>query len=163
LATAYGDGSAAKAFVSPSGTDLSIDAGDPTEVKLDDCGLVYFADGELSVTLIFKYGWNATPAATSPAVDEYPEDVFWKALKKNFASYNLGFVTCDGDLGYFMNADETTFAKGQILVKDLSPEVINDCLTISGKEVTLRFKCGASMKRIATLLDGDHDELVAWA
>jgi hypothetical protein len=27
----------------------------------------------------------------------------------------------------------------------------------------LRFKCGASMKRIATLLDGDHDELVAWA
>ncbi len=162
LATLYGGGTASEAFVSPTGIRTGLEQEDPTEVKLDGCGKVAYVDGALTVTMEFKYGWDNTPVAVSPAVDENPEDVFWKALKKSFASWNYGFVDCNGVLGYFMNPAETTFASGIISVKDLDEEV-NDCNTFTKKEVKITFKCGASLKKIATLLDPDHDELIAWA
>lgn len=163
LADLYNNGTNATAFVSPGGLQDSIETADQTEVPLTSCGTSAFVDGALTVTMTFKYGWDTTPVATSPAVDEYPEDVFWKSVGNYPNSWNLGFVTCDGDLGYFMTKDESTFAKGVVAVKEVNPEDINGCLKLSAKQVTLTFKCGASMKRIATLKDPDHDELIAWA
>ncbi len=162
LAALYADGVASTAFVTPSGITTDISEEDPTEVIYDDCGGVAYVNGAFTVTMQFKYGWDITPAAVSPAVDQYGEDTFWQAIKSHFNGYNYGFVNCDGELGYFMNEDQTTFASGTISVRDLTPEDINGCLKLSAKEVKLTFKCGANMKRIATLADPDFDALAAW-
>lgn len=163
LATAYGAGTNSTAFVSPTGIMINTDQADQIEVKLDDCGKIYYVDGEYTITMQFKYGWDITPAAIAPAVDEYGEEIFWKAIKVSQNSWNFGFVDCNGDLGYFMTSDETTFATGTVSVKDLTPEEVSDCLKISSKEVTLKFKCGAVQKRILTLTDPDFDSLIDWA
>lgn len=163
LAALYAAGVASSAFVSPTGLTTGSEQAEPTEVPLDDCGLSTYVDGSYTLTLQFKYGWDVTPVAVSPAVDEFPEDVFWKAISNSGTQWNFGFVTCDGDLGYYMNKAETDFATGVIRVRDLPPEDINGCLKLSAKEAVITFKCGATAKRIATLIDPEFDELAAWA
>ena len=152
----------ATVFVSPHGLVTDNTEGDPTEVKLSDCGLYTTLNGDYSITMQFKYGWDSAAASpTAPLLKDYGEEVFWKHIKNNPASWNYGFVNCDGELGYFMTADETEFATGSVSVKLLS-EDLNDCKKIPVYEAKLTFKCGAVPKRIVDLTNPTYDELIAW-
>jgi hypothetical protein len=162
IAVLYAAGVNSQAFVSPEGIRTGLEQTDPLKVKLSDCGTNAYVNGALTLTMEFKYGWNGTPVAVSPAVDENPEDAFWQTIADNFNSWNYGFVDCNGVLGYMMNETKTAFATGTISVKDVDEE-INDCLKITKKQVVLTFECGAKFVKIATLTDPDFDELITWA
>jgi len=159
---AAGVGGSATVFVSPHGLVTDNTEGDPTEVKLSDCGLYTTLSGDYTITMQFKYGWDSAAAApTAPLLKDYGEEVFFKHLKNNPASWNYGFINCAGELGYFMTKDEDEFASGSVSVKLLS-EDLNDCKKIPVYEVKLTFKCGAVPKRIVDLTNPSYDELIAW-
>lgn len=161
-AWAAGLGGTATVFVTPKGLVTDNTEGDPTEIKLSSCGLTTTLNGDYSLTMQFKYGWDSAVAApTAPLLKDYGEEVFFKHLKNNPASWNYGFVNCSGELGYFMTSDEDAFATGSTSVKLLSEE-LNDCKTISVYEVKITFKCGAVPKRILDLTNPTYDELIAW-
>ena len=159
---AAGVGGTATVFVTPHGITTAQEEADATEVKLSDCGLYTTLPGEFSLTMQFKYGWDSAVATpTAPLLKDYGEEVFFKHIKNNPASWNYGFVNCAGELGYFMDITETEFATGSVSVKQLS-EDLNDCKKIPVYELKVTFKCGATPKRWLDLTNGSYDELVDW-
>lgn len=162
LATAWDAGEDPLAFVSPTGLVSAYEKEDDTEVMLAKCGKVAYVDGALTITMQFKQGWDSTiTPPTAPGLGQYGEDLFFNMLDDNPAIWNFGYVTCSGELGYFMLKDFSDFANGAVSVKDITEDV-NDCLAIKVYEVKVTFKCGARKRRMFTLLNANYDELIEW-
>jgi len=161
LAAAWNGGVHPQAFVSQIGMFGGYDEDDPTAVKLGECGYMTYVSGKVALNMTFRYGWDITPAAVSPAVDQYPEELFWNTIKRQPTSWNFGFVNCNKEVGYFLTPDGTDFANGAISVKWQTEEV-NDCTKQAVAQVKVEFACGMIPKRLLTLADDDYDDLIEW-
>lgn len=161
LAALWNGGVNPQAFVTQIGQFGGYDEDDPTEVKLGECGYMTYVAGKMTLNMAFRYGWDITPAAVSPAVDEYAEETFWNGIKNQPTSWNYGFVNCNKEVGFFLTPDGSDFANGSISVKWMTEE-INDCTKLAVATVKVTFSCGALAKRMLTLTDENYDDLISW-